>query len=127
MRAVDDVPEESLRLRQPGALLPDPAQPLLDDPGAVRVATVEYEPDLREAHPDTSARLHDAEATDMLVGVLAMTRRGAIGNDDPLVVPVPQDVRVDADPPGGLADPHRPTSFPALTSGRPEVLASAPC
>ncbi|MEK6463745.1 hypothetical protein WG925_08370 [Pseudonocardia carboxydivorans] len=111
MRAVDDVFEESLRVRQLGALRADPAQPPLDRPGTARLTPVEHEPDLGEAHTDIATGLDDAETADVFLGVLPMARRGTVGNDDPLVVPVPQDVHLDADPPGGLADLQLPTSF----------------
>nr|WP_307452449.1 MULTISPECIES: hypothetical protein [Microbacterium] len=98
--------QERLGLRKPIALSADPVEPSFDDLGAARLVAVQHVPDLLEAHPDFLARLDDAESSHVLVGVHPVPRRGAVRNDDTAVVPVPKDVRRNADTSGGLADLH---------------------
>ncbi len=112
MGAVAHVLEESLGVFKLRALRADPSQPLLDDLAATCLSAVEHASDLGEAHSDASARLSDAEATDVLVRVLAMTRGSSVGDDDAHVVPVPQDMGVDTDHLSDLSDLHSRTSFP---------------
>nr|WP_307479535.1 hypothetical protein [Microbacterium trichothecenolyticum] len=98
--------EERLGLREQIALSADPSEPSFDDLGAARFVAVQHVPDLLQAHADFLARLNDAESSHVLVGVHPVPRRGPVRNDDTTVVPVPKDMRRNADTSGGLADLH---------------------
>lgn len=80
--------------------------------GSARRPTMEHLPDLREAHTDALTCAHHFHASDVLVGVEAVARRGSVGDHHPLRIPMPQDVLGDSDLLGDLSDPH-PHSFAA--------------
>lgn len=66
---------------------------------------------LRKAHADALAGLNDAQTTDVLLGVYPMARCGTVWNDNPHVVPMPQNMNIDADPSGNLTDLQRRAPF----------------
>jgi hypothetical protein len=104
--------EEPLGVGQLVTLRPDPAETFGDHSGPVGCTPPEHQPDLRQAHADALAGPDDLQATDVFLGVLPVTGRRSIGDDDPRVVPVPQHVDLDADPPSCCTDPHRAPFVP---------------
>lgn len=106
MPTSDDMGEESLRALELPAMLMDRCEPSLDDAGSAGFVSVEHLTNLGEAHADSLAGLQDAQPVEVVLGVLAVSRRRAIGDDDALGVPVPQHMHVHPDPSRGLADLH---------------------
>lgn len=111
MGAAYDVLEESLRVFQLGALQADPSQPPLDGLGTAFFAPVEHQPYLGKAQADALAGLNDAETTEVFLCVDPMARWATAGDNDPHVMPVPQDVNLNAELPGNLTDLQRRTSL----------------
>jgi len=122
MPTVDDMAEEPFGLLQALPSAPQPIPLTGDGRGAPGLVPVQEQADLGEAHPDLLAGTQHAQTLQILLCVLAMARRGAPGRDGADLVPVAQHVLGYSDLPGGVGDPHG--AILALTSGRPEGLAS---
>lgn len=106
MSAPDHVGEELFGAGQASLLFSEVVELLVQHPCAVGRPTMEHLPDLRQAHTDALTGAHHLDASEVLVGVPPVARRGPVGHHDTLGVPMPQDVLGDSDMLGELPDPH---------------------
>ena len=98
--------QECLRGIELVPLLAEVLQVPLDHLGTARLVAMQDQTDRRQAEADALARSNDPQTTDVLLGVVAVTGIGAIGNDDLFVLPVVQDMDGHADLGGGSSHFH---------------------
>lgn len=106
MLAVDHVRKETLGVLELCSLCPDSSKLPLDHAGSLRLTAVQDLPDLRQAHADVLAGPQYPQALDMFLAVVALTCQSAVGDDDALVVPVPQHVYGHSEAVRNLSDLH---------------------
>lgn len=107
MFAIDDVTKELLCLLELRSLCPDPPKSSLDDFGSAGFTAREYDPHLGQTHANALTRLENAQAVDVLFGVLAVARRRAARHHNIHIIPVPKHMHLNAESPGCFADLHR--------------------
>ncbi len=83
-------------------------QVLIDYLGTSCLITVQDQADVCQAETRALAGLNNAEPAEVLFAVVSVSRRGSVGHDDLLVLPVAQHVGGYAQVGGGDSDFHSP-------------------
>ena len=116
MLAVDHVHEESFGIRELCSLRPDTLELPLDRARSLGFTSVQNLPDLQQAQADALACPQNPQAVEVLLAVIALACRCAVGHDDTCIVPVPQHMHRYSKTVSDLSDLHE-AIIPCLTSG----------
>ncbi len=104
----EDVPEESFGCVQLLAQPPYLPHPSIDHGNALRLVAMKNLADLRQAQPHSLTGLDDTQTLKVLLRVVAVSRRGPLRNDDPLVFPMSQHMSRNTELCRCLTDSHAP-------------------
>jgi hypothetical protein len=104
--AREKVPEEAVGRLELPHVVRDAGAVILDDSASRRAVVRAQHPDLRERETRALAAPDHARAADRVVVVDALARRRTRRDQHAHVLPVPQDVGLDADEGGHLTDPQ---------------------